>query len=137
MSADLARRLHYSGLLLDGARLFVPVGIPACTVRCLRIREDAPTTAIVAEVTCRWCLRLLERDPELGPAASQQYRRLVSGGRPRLLEIAVVFDREADGRWIGAVPALPGVLVYGSSRAEAGREAISLALRVLEAADAR
>ena len=29
-------------------------------------------------------------------------------------------EREADGRWIGEVPALPGVLVHGATAAEAG-----------------
>ena len=40
-------------------------------------------------------------------------------------------DREADGRWIGEVPELPGVLVYGSTREEAISRAEALALRVI------
>src|SRR5579863_5886752 len=40
-------------------------------------------------------------------------------------------EREADGRWIGEVPALPGVLAYGQSEAEARTRATALALRVI------
>jgi len=40
----------------------------------------------------------------------------------------IKFDREEDGRWIAEVPSLPGVLVYGPTKAEAAR---ALALRVL------
>ncbi|MGH9574478.1 MAG: type II toxin-antitoxin system HicB family antitoxin [Candidatus Acidiferrales bacterium] len=43
----------------------------------------------------------------------------------------IKFDREEDGRWIAEVPSLPGVLVYGPTKAEAARAARSLALRVL------
>ena len=40
-------------------------------------------------------------------------------------------EREDDGRWIGEVPALPGVLAYGKTEAEARANAIALALRVI------
>ncbi|MGH6987706.1 MAG: type II toxin-antitoxin system HicB family antitoxin [Caulobacteraceae bacterium] len=40
-------------------------------------------------------------------------------------------EREDDGRWIAAVPALPGVLAYGETRAKARAGAIALALRVI------
>jgi predicted RNase H-like HicB family nuclease len=40
-------------------------------------------------------------------------------------------EQEVDGRWIAEVPELPGVLVYGASRAEAIRKAQALSLRVL------
>ncbi len=43
----------------------------------------------------------------------------------------VAVDREADGRWIGEVPELPGVLAYGSTREEAIARAEALALRVI------
>ena len=43
----------------------------------------------------------------------------------------IKFDREEDGRWIAEVPSLPGVLVYGPTKAEAARAARTLALRVL------
>ena len=40
-------------------------------------------------------------------------------------------EREADGRWIAEIPALPGVLAYGATREEAIARAKALALRVL------
>ena len=43
----------------------------------------------------------------------------------------VEVEREDDGRWIGEVPALPGVLVYGSTEQEARAKAEALALRVI------
>jgi predicted RNase H-like HicB family nuclease len=45
--------------------------------------------------------------------------------------IRIEIDREEDGRWIAEVPALPGVLAYGDSEAEAGAKAEALALRVM------
>jgi predicted RNase H-like HicB family nuclease len=43
----------------------------------------------------------------------------------------VDIEREDDGRWIGEVPELPGVLVYGAGREEAVAKAKALAFRVL------
>lgn len=43
----------------------------------------------------------------------------------------VVFDREEDGRWIAEVPALPGVMVYGSTKQEALLRVQALAYRVI------
>jgi predicted RNase H-like HicB family nuclease len=40
-------------------------------------------------------------------------------------------EREADGRWIAEVIALPGVLAYGATREEAWAKVEILALRVL------
>lgn len=40
-------------------------------------------------------------------------------------------EREEDGRWIAEVPALPGVLAYGSTEAEASAKVKALALRVI------
>jgi len=48
---------------------------------------------------------------------------------PAMLKIET--EREEDGRWIGEVPALPGVLAYGTSEAEARAKAAALALRVI------
>lgn len=47
------------------------------------------------------------------------------------MDLSLVVEREADGRWIAEVPELPGVLVYGASKAEAMAKAEVLALRVL------
>jgi predicted RNase H-like HicB family nuclease len=46
-----------------------------------------------------------------------------------MLKIGI--EREADGRWIGEVLELPGVLAYGSTEAEARLKAAALALRVI------
>ncbi len=40
-------------------------------------------------------------------------------------------EQEEDGRWIAEVVGLPGVMVYGSTSAEAIRRAKVLALRVI------
>jgi len=40
-------------------------------------------------------------------------------------------EREEDGRWVCEVPALPGVLAYGDTEAEARAHAIALAFRVI------
>lgn len=46
-------------------------------------------------------------------------------------DFTVEIDREADGRWIGEVVDLPGVLAYGGTRDEAVAKAKALAFRVL------
>ena len=46
-------------------------------------------------------------------------------------DFTVDIERETDGRWIGEVTELPGVMVYGSSRDEAVAKAKALAFRVL------
>lgn len=43
----------------------------------------------------------------------------------------VVIEGEDDGRWIGEVPDLPGVMAYGQTREEAISKVKALALRVL------
>jgi predicted RNase H-like HicB family nuclease len=43
----------------------------------------------------------------------------------------IEIEQEEDGRWLGEVPDLPGVMVYGSTREEAIARVKALALRVL------
>ena len=43
--------------------------------------------------------------------------------------LKIEIDREEDGRWIGEVPELPGVLAYGAT--EARTRTTALALRVI------
>jgi predicted RNase H-like HicB family nuclease len=43
----------------------------------------------------------------------------------------VEIEREDDGRWIGEVPALPGVVAYGATVEEARSKTQTLALRVI------
>ena len=47
------------------------------------------------------------------------------------MEFEIVFDREEDGRWIAEIESLPGVLVYGATKAEAQSKVEALALRVI------
>jgi len=49
----------------------------------------------------------------------------------RHMQLTIRLLREADGRWIGDIPELPGVTVYGATPDEATRKAKSLALRVI------
>ena len=46
-------------------------------------------------------------------------------------DFTVEVEREEDGRWIGEVIDLPGVLAYGSTRGEAVAKTKALAFRVL------
>jgi predicted RNase H-like HicB family nuclease len=46
-------------------------------------------------------------------------------------EFTVELELEEDGRWVAEVPELPGVLVYGATRADAVSRAKALAFRVL------
>jgi predicted RNase H-like HicB family nuclease len=43
----------------------------------------------------------------------------------------IEIEQEEDGRWIGEIPELPGVMVYGQSREDAIIRVKALALRVL------
>ncbi|MBI5386606.1 MAG: type II toxin-antitoxin system HicB family antitoxin [Verrucomicrobia bacterium] len=47
------------------------------------------------------------------------------------MNLKIEIDREEDGRWIAEVPDLPGVMVYGQTRAEAVAKVEALALRVI------
>ena len=46
-------------------------------------------------------------------------------------DFTVDIERETDGRWIGEVSELSGVLVYGSTREETVAKAKALAFRAL------
>jgi predicted RNase H-like HicB family nuclease len=43
----------------------------------------------------------------------------------------IEIDREEDGRWLGEIPELPGVMAYGQTQAEAVAKVKALALRVM------
>ena len=45
--------------------------------------------------------------------------------------LRIEIEQEDDGRWIGEVTALPGVLAYGTTEIEARSKAAALALRVI------
>ena len=45
--------------------------------------------------------------------------------------MVIEVEREDDGRWLAELPALPGVMAYGSSAEDAKSRAKVLALRVI------
>ena len=47
------------------------------------------------------------------------------------MHLTIETEKEDDGRWLGEVPELPGVMVYASTREKAIARAQALALRVL------
>ncbi len=47
------------------------------------------------------------------------------------MQLSIEISREEDGRWIGEIEALPGVLAYGATREDAEVNVRVLALRVL------
>ena len=47
------------------------------------------------------------------------------------MQLTIRLLRETDGRWIGDIPELPGVTVYGATPDEAKLKAKALALRVI------
>jgi len=50
---------------------------------------------------------------------------------PRVESFQIELEQEDDGRWIGEIAALPGVMVYGPTRETALAAVQALALRVL------
>lgn len=47
------------------------------------------------------------------------------------MRYVVEVEREGDGRWLADVPALPGVMAYGTTPEDAIKAAKALALRVI------
>jgi predicted RNase H-like HicB family nuclease len=47
------------------------------------------------------------------------------------MSFTLEYEQEEDGRWLGEVPQLPGVLMYGATPDEVMARAEALALRVL------
>ncbi len=47
------------------------------------------------------------------------------------MQLTIRLLPEVDGRWIGDIPELPGVTVYGSTPDDATRKVKALALRVI------
>jgi len=45
--------------------------------------------------------------------------------------LTIALEQEEDGRWLGEVEALPGVMTYGVTRTDAIARTQALALRVL------
>lgn len=55
----------------------------------------------------------------------------VSSATIVVMKLKVELERESDGRWIGEIADLPGVLAYGGTREEALAAVEALALRVI------
>ena len=47
------------------------------------------------------------------------------------MTLQIELEQETDGRWMGEVTSLPGVLAYGTTRTDALAKVQALALRVL------
>jgi predicted RNase H-like HicB family nuclease len=47
------------------------------------------------------------------------------------MKYQIDFEQEEDGRWIAEITDLPGVMAYGSSKADAESNVDSIALRVI------
>lgn len=70
----------------------------------------------------------------LGRGAAGVGVRMMPSDRPLgpICRLTVELEREEDGRWIGEVLELPGVLAYGKTRREAIKAVVELALRSVE-----
>ena len=47
------------------------------------------------------------------------------------MKFEIEFEQEEDGRWIAEIPALPGVMAYGASKADAESKVEAMALSVV------
>ena len=63
--------------------------------------------------------------------AGSLHRLISANHRIKSMNLAVMIEREVDGRWIAEIVQLPGALCYGNSRQEAISRVKALALRVL------
>jgi predicted RNase H-like HicB family nuclease len=64
-------------------------------------------------------------------ATAEEFGDAIPPPRTQGDEPAILIDRETDGRWIAEVPTLPGVMVFGESRAQAIDKVQALALHVI------
>lgn len=49
----------------------------------------------------------------------------------KITQLTIEIEQEEDGRWIGEIPTLPGVMAYGRTKAEAMAAVQALALRAM------
>jgi predicted RNase H-like HicB family nuclease len=79
----------------------------------------------------------LSGNPALGPRfRGDERRQKPNHDKSRLrcyesLMLLIETEREDDGRWLAEVPALPGVMSYGTTDVEARAKATALGLRVV------
>jgi len=87
-----------------------------------------------AEAECDgWRLRCERAESLRGSLAAEL--EAMRAERDEARAPGVSFEREGDGRWIAGVDALPGVLVYGATRAEALASVQALARSVIAERD--
>jgi predicted RNase H-like HicB family nuclease len=68
----------------------------------------------------------------MGPALTKADKnRIATPASGCLSAMRIEFEREDDGRWIGEIPDLLGVMAYGNTRQEAYDRVTALAFRVL------
>ena len=99
-------------------------------------RGDADHADVLARTNGRALTRVAlcpdgSRHHRVAAAATGRFSATGALRWRRMNDFTVDIEREDDGRWIGEVPELPGVMVYGTSREEAVAKAKALAFRVL------
>jgi predicted RNase H-like HicB family nuclease len=75
----------------------------------------------------RWNSQVMRIGP-IYSSAHKEFFVFFSGGN---MKFTIETELENDGRWIAEIVELPGVMKYGSTRAEAISHAEALALRVM------
>jgi predicted RNase H-like HicB family nuclease len=60
-----------------------------------------------------------------------RWRRTIMGVAQGVAMFTIEIEQEDDGRWIGEITSLPGVLAYGATAEEAKARTAALALRVI------
>ena len=96
---------------------------PEVYIRCLGLRANSSDLARSSEVFRSIAARHIA------------YSLAVSllNGREHVMQMRIEPQQEEDGRWLGEIPALPGVLAYGQTWSEAIENTQVLALRVIAA----
>lgn len=51
-------------------------------------------------------------------------------------QLEIETDREADGRWIAEIPAIPGAMAYGSTEEEAREKVCAIAVQTVATSSA-
>jgi predicted RNase H-like HicB family nuclease len=72
--------------------------------------------------------RLIFHLPELSLMPTQPFQRIPMA---KVTQLKIELEQEEDGRWIGEVPTLPGVMAYGATKAAALGAVQALALRAM------
>ena len=90
-------------------------------------RDEMPTAHVSRRAAVSYD-GLIFRFREISLVPLQTFQRMPIAKVPQL---RIELEQEEDGRWIGEVPALPGVMAYGQTRAAALAAVQALALRTM------